>query len=104
MRRYSIFSLAITLCVISFLVVTSCSKGGGSPTPPTPAEVDLVVTTTPTVNSNQAPASLGTGLPVTVSITSAMPSGGVKIDVTAKLETSSTNFFTGGTLTTSIAR
>lgn len=90
------------LCTFIVLAVgfSSCGKdGGNTPTPPTPtpADVDLVVTTTPTVSSNQPPAALGSGLPVTVVISSTMPSGGVKIDVTAKLETASTNFFTGGT-------
>jgi len=78
---------------------TSCSKGGGdTPTPPTPAEVDLVVTTTPVKDAILTPAALGSGLPVTVAISaSTLPTAGVKIDVTARLETSTTNFFTGGT-------
>ena len=106
MRRYSNLSLTLVSCLMFFLVVnTSCGKGGDpAPTPtPTPVEVDLAVTTTPTVNSNQAPAALGTGLPVAVTITSTVPTGGVKIDVTAKLETGSSNFFTGGTASTTTA-
>lgn len=99
MRR-SFYKWLMPICTFIILAASSssCSKGdGGTPTPPTPAEADLVVTTTPTVNSILAPAALGTGLPVTVTIGSTMPSGGVKIDVTAKLETATTNFFTGGT-------
>lgn len=98
LRSFSKWLMPICTLMILAISASSCSKGGGdTPTPPTPpVEADLVVTTTPTVGSNQVPAALGTGLPVTVTISSTMPSGGVKIDVTAKLETGTSNFFTGG--------
>lgn len=98
--RGSFCKWLMPICTFIILAASSssCSKGGGdTAAPPTPTEADLVVTTTPTTGSNQAPAALGTGLPVSVTIGSTMPTGGVKIDVTAKLETSSSNFFTGGT-------
>jgi hypothetical protein len=97
LRSFSKWLMPICTLIILAISASSCSKGGGdTPAPPAPTEADLVVTTTPTVGSNQAPAALGTGLPVTVTISSTMPSGGVKIDVTAKLETGTSNFFTGG--------
>lgn len=100
LRLFSRWFIPICTFIIFATVSISCSKGGGdpAPTPVTPAEVDLAVTTTPIVGSNQAPAALGTGLPVTVTISTAtLPTAGVKIDVTAKLETGTSNFFTGGT-------
>lgn len=104
MRR-SFFKWLMPMFTFAIAIISiSCGKGDDpAPTPPVPAEADLVVTTTPAVGSNQAPAALGTGLPVTVTIASTMPSGGVKIDVTAKLETASNNFFTGGTAKSTVA-
>ncbi len=100
------FNLSISkFFIVFFVLVTSisCSKGGGGgSTPVTPAEADLAITLNPVTGSNLAPAALTSGLPLVVTITSTIPSGGVKIDVTAKLETGSTNFFTGGTASTSI--
>lgn len=88
--------MPICTIILFVTVLTSCSKGGGdNTTPPVVVnEADLIVTTTPTINSILTPAALGSGLPVTVNISSVMPSGGVKIDVTARLETASNNFFT----------
>jgi hypothetical protein len=98
--RKTFFKWLMPVCAFIILLAGSSSCGKGTdPVPPVvvPAEVDLVVSTTPTISSILTPAALGSGLPVTVNISSAIPSGGVKIDVTAKLETGSSNFFTGGT-------
>lgn len=104
MHRFKYLSAVIFSSLFIILIINSgCGKGGGTPTPtPTPpvVEADLVVTTNPTVGSNNAPAPLASGQPITVTISSTMPTGGVKIEITAKLETTSTDFFTGGTPST----
>lgn len=98
-RSFSMWLMPICTIILLSAALSSCSKGGGdTPTPPVVVtEADLVVTTTPVVDAILTPAALGSGLPVTVNISSVLPSGGVKIDVTAKLETGGANFFTGGT-------
>lgn len=99
MRR-SFFKWLMPMFTFAIAVISiGCGKGGDpAPTPPVPVEADLVVTTTPVKDAILTPAALGSGLPVTVTISSStLPTAGVKIDVTARLETSTTNFFTGGT-------
>ncbi len=103
MRRFKYLSVVLLSSLFFILIINSgCGKGGGTPTPPPApvAEADLVVTTSPVVGSINAPAPLASGLPLTVTISSTMPTGGVKIEITAKLETAPTNFFTGGTPST----
>lgn len=85
--RATLLSVLAALMITSGLV--SCSGKGGS-TPETP----LAVTTTPPVGSDQAPAP-GPTFPLTVTITSTIPPGGVTIAVTAYVDGSpSTPFFT----------
>jgi len=75
--------LGIFLLTGSIVFGLACSKGnngGGGTTPP--AEQNLVVTTNPPNGSVQLP-SLGP-YNLTVTINSTMPSGGVKIEVSAK--------------------
>jgi hypothetical protein len=107
MRRLRYLSVVIFSTLLFALIINSgCGKGGSTPTPPTPppvAEVDLVVTTNPAFGSNLAPAAIANGLPLTVTISSVVPSGGVKIEITAKLETASTDFFTGGDAKSTVA-
>ena len=70
--------------------VWSCSdKGGGGGGG---SEANLAVTLNPPANSTQ-PAIPQTNFPLTVSITSPMPSQGVTIDVRAAPDGSTTNFF-----------
>ncbi len=99
MRRLSLLSIFI-LSSLLFIFITSTSCGSKSvdpaPTPVPPPEATLVVTTNPSVGSNVAPAALANGQPLTVTISSTLPTGGVKIEVTAKLETGTSDFFTGG--------
>ncbi len=109
MRRLSLLSVVI-LSSLLFIFITSSSCGSKNvdpaptPTPtPTPTEVTLAVTTNPTVGSNNAPAAIANGQPLIVTVTSTMPTGGVKIDVTARLEGGSSDFFTGGTTSTTAA-
>jgi len=72
--------------------VWSCSdRGGGGGGGST--ETNLAVTLNPPANSTQ-PAVPQTTFPLTVSITSPMPSQGVTIDVKAAPDGSTTNFFT----------
>ena len=67
--------------------IWSCSdKGGGG------SEANLAVTLNPPANSTQ-PAIPQTTFPLTVSITSPMPSQGVTIDVKAAPDGSTANFF-----------
>jgi len=90
--------IAYQLVIISVLflfIAGSCKKkgsgggGGGGGT----TEAGLVVTLNPPANSTQ-PAAPQTDFPLTVSITSTMPSQGVNIDVRVAPDGSSTNFFT----------
>lgn len=71
----------IVFLLMSLTLISACSKGGGGGTPP-PSEANLTVTTDPANGSTQLPA-LGP-YNLKVSITSAMPPNGVKIDITAK--------------------
>lgn len=71
----------IVFLLMSLTLISACSKGGGGGTPP-PSEANLAVTTDPANGSTQLPA-LGP-YNLKVSITSAMPPNGVKIDITAK--------------------
>ena len=101
MRRLRYLSVVVFSTLFFALIINSgCGKGGSTPPAPVPppvVEVDLVVTTNPLVGSNNAPAPIASGQPLTVTISSTLPTGGVKIEITAKLETASTDFFTGGT-------
>jgi hypothetical protein len=73
------------------LVMAACSKGGGGT--PVPDEANLAVTTDPPAGTTQLPSLGPYNLKVT--ITSAMPPNGVKIDVTAKKDDgTNTVFFT----------
>ena len=72
-------------------VVLSCQKGGGSGS--TPAETPLSVTTNPLANGHVEAPAPGPNFNVNVTITSPMPAGGVKIDVTARPDGGSVNFF-----------
>ena len=86
----TLFRFALLLFVSAILVSSGCKKssgGGGGGT----TEANLVVTTNPANGSTQLP-SLGP-FDLTVTVTSAMPPGGVKIEVTAKREDNSTQFF-----------
>jgi len=85
--------LLVALLMLSYCVLYSCSKSSGGGTPPPPSEANLVVTTDPANGSLQSPA-LGP-YNLKVSITSALPANGVKIEITAKKDDgSNTIFFT----------
>lgn len=93
---YSFLSVLLTISILS------CGKGGGnSPDPDPPAEAPLAVTTDPAVNAVQAPAPAPYTVKVTV--TSAMPANGVKIEVTARKDDGSgaSPFFTNTVNTSS---
>ena len=72
--------LSVTICIVLGLFLFSeCKKGSSNPTP---SEPNLAVQTNPTTGSFLLPGIEPFNL--TVTITSTMPSGGVKIDVSAK--------------------
>ena len=76
----------------SILLASGCKKGsGGGGGGGGTSEANLVVVTNPANGSVQAP-SLGP-FDLAVQITSAMPSGGVKIEVTAKREDTGVQHF-----------
>jgi len=82
----------IAYLIMSLCIISSCSTGGGN-TPPPPAETNLAVTTDPPTGSVQSPA-LGP-YNLKISITSTMPSNGVKIEIAAKKDDgTNTVFFT----------
>ena len=75
------------------LGIGSCSDKGGGGGGGGGGEANLAVTLTPPAGSTQ-PAAPQVDFPLTVSITSTMPSQGVTIDVKAAPDGSATNFFT----------
>jgi len=82
--------LCSALMFITMIMSGSCKKGGGGGT----NEASLVVELNPADGSNQAP-SPGPDFQLTVTIKSAMPPSGVKIDVSAAQDVAgSTPFFT----------
>jgi hypothetical protein len=85
----------ITIALLSFAVAclalfTACKKSSGT------AEAGLVAETTPANNSNNLNV-LGPDFPLKVEITSTMPPQGVKIEITAKKESSADPAFFSST-------
>lgn len=80
----------------SIVVFDACKK---HPSTPPPQEANLTVETNPANGSIQLPGIEPFNL--TVTITSAMPSAGVKIDITAKREDNNTTFYTDSKNSTS---
>ncbi|MFL9481695.1 hypothetical protein ACI6Q2_02885 [Chitinophagaceae bacterium LWZ2-11] len=81
------------ICLLTIVSFSGCGSKGGSSPQPTP-EANIAFTTSPVANSNLAPQPIANGLPLTVTITSTMPSAGVRIDVSSVSATSTTPFFT----------
>ena len=81
--------LFIGFALINSVTLSSC--GGGSDDPPPPNEANLAVTTDPANETVQPPALGPYNLKVT--ITSAMPPNGVKIEVSAKKDDGSNTVF-----------
>lgn len=82
--------LAYLFCLTSLILAGNCNKNGGGGNNEPQLDVEL----SPAANSNQNPAP-GPDFPLTVTIKSTMPSGGVKIDVVARQDVAgSTPFFT----------
>ncbi|MEI6586747.1 MAG: hypothetical protein WCL56_11710 [Sediminibacterium sp.] len=78
MKKYSVYLL--TICVIA-LFGCSKSSGGGTPTPtptPTPQEQAIAFTIDAINNSVSTSSNFG----VNLTLTSTMPSSGIKIDIT----------------------
>ncbi|HMH20478.1 MAG TPA: hypothetical protein VK563_01825 [Puia sp.] len=82
MKRF--FSALLAMAVVS----TGTWGCGGKSSP----EATLAVTTTPAINSTQPPAP-GPNFPLNVKITSAMPSKGVSIAVSAAPDGTTSTFF-----------
>ncbi|HEX7846839.1 MAG TPA: hypothetical protein VF476_13640 [Chitinophagaceae bacterium] len=80
MKKNLVSVLSISLLMI--IAATGCSKKGGGGGNNPPAEAPLAVTLNPATGSTQPP-DLGPNFPLTVTITSTMPTQGVKIEVTA---------------------
>src|SRR4026209_2973466 len=97
MKQVLIFVFVCTALV--FGLGGSCKKGS---TPPPSGEATLVVVISPPAGSVQPPAPQ-TDFPVSVLITSTMPSQGVQIDVSAKKDDGSGDpaFFTDTKTTSS---
>ena len=75
--------------LVNVVMMSSC--GGGSDDPPPPNEANLAVTTDPANGAVQPPALGPYNMKVT--ITSAMPPNGVKIEVSAKKDDGSNTVF-----------
>ena len=83
--KHIIFFLVSATLMMGMSIV-SCTKRNNNPS------VSITFETNPAAGSNQAPAP-GPGFPLVVTITSAMPATGVKIDVTARAEGSTIYYF-----------
>ena len=81
--------LLTVFALVDVVIMSSC--GGGSDDPPPPNEANLSVTTDPANGTVQPPALGPYNLKVTV--TSAMPPNGVKIEVSAKKDDGSNTVF-----------
>jgi hypothetical protein len=84
---------------IAMATLPACGGGGKDPQPP--AEENLAITANPALNGQQEAPGLGPNFPLSVTITSKMPPQGVKVDVVAKEDGSSTTNFYTDTKTTS---
>ncbi|MBE7172947.1 MAG: hypothetical protein INR73_20390 [Williamsia sp.] len=86
-RQFSFIAVLLLL-----LAAAGCQK---SPSNDLTGEENLTVQTSPVTTNNhvEAPAP-GPTFPLKVTITSKMPSGGVRIDVVARLDGSATTFYT----------
>ena len=98
MKRFWIKAFVFPVIILG--IVTCSDRGGGGGGGGGTTEENLVISLNPPANSVQ-PAAPQTDFPLTVSITSAMPSQGVTIDVKAAPEGSTTNFFTESRSSTS---
>jgi hypothetical protein len=85
------FYIVIAACFLFMIAIGACDK-------PKPNVSSLTIETSPATGSNLAPAP-GPDFPLVVTVTSTMPSGGVKIDVTARAEGSTIPFFNTSTNT-----
>ena len=84
--------LYIGFALLNVVTMSSCGGGGDDPPPPNPPnEANLVVTTDPANGSVQPPALGPYNLKVTV--TSTMPTNGVKIEVTGKKDDGTNTVF-----------
>ncbi|MEO5995099.1 MAG: hypothetical protein ABIN89_00295 [Chitinophagaceae bacterium] len=86
--------LFLAACVILLIAVASCQKDSGG-------EQNLVVETLPLANGHVETPAPGPDFPLRVTVKSAMPSGGVKIDVTARPDGGTVAFFTSSKTTSS---
>ena len=86
--------LFLSICIILFAVI-ACQKGSGNGG----TEQNLVVETLPLANGHVEAAAPGPDFPLTVTIKSTMPGGGVKIDVTAKPDGGVVAFFSSSKTT-----
>ena len=88
MKNSKAFILTVTV-IMTLGIFATCKKKSDSCS----GQPAIVATTSPAVNSIEAPAP-GPDFPLTVTITSTLPSGGVDIQVKARPENSNTTFFT----------
>lgn len=93
------FNRLVFFLVLSLVTgILSCQKNGGGE--PAPTEQTLVVTTNPLANGHVEAPAPGPNFNLNVTISSTMPAGGVKIDVSAKADGGTVNFFTAAKTTT----
>jgi len=94
-------ALVFVTFVFVFGIAGKCGKSGGGGGGGGTTEANLVVTLNPPENSTQAPA-LGPNFALTVTINSTMPPQGVTINVTAKVDGStSAPFYNSGDMVSS---
>jgi hypothetical protein len=82
-KQRTLFVSVCLLAFLSFFAVSSCKKGKSNPNPPA-TEEKLVVTTNPATDGHVEAPAPGPDFQLSVTITSKMPAGGVKIDVSSK--------------------
>jgi hypothetical protein len=77
----------LPVCIILLLAMASCQKTSGG------NEENLSVETLPLANGHVEASAPGPDFPLKVTVKSAMPPGGVKISVTAKIDGGTLAFF-----------
>jgi len=82
----NLLTVFVRASLFFLLITVACGK------PKEDNPTSLTIETSPATGTNVAPAP-GPNFPLVVTITSSMPSGGVKIDVAAHAEGSVANFF-----------
>ncbi len=90
-------TIKLLLVALPF-ILSSCSKGGGTPapnppTPPTPTEANITFTVDKDPGAGSILGVVGTSQPIVVKVTSALPAAGVTINVQVTKDADNSSVF-----------